>query len=176
MLLCLQKLFRFFSRKHNPQTALVIRYAICFFLGGLVGLIPYLVFVIELCKGLSVSFILFLSFPSNSPGLRSSFLPLHYSLSFHSSSLIGWSIYVFFKLSFPSFVFSFLPSILPLFLISYLPIHLTIFSSVTSDLICQRVPFFFFLYQKKFFRSEQIIHGKVLNLTKIESLQINIWL
>ncbi|RMX47017.1 hypothetical protein pdam_00009635 [Pocillopora damicornis] len=45
-----RKLFRFFSRKHNPQTALVIRYAICFFLGGLVGLIPYLVFVIELCK------------------------------------------------------------------------------------------------------------------------------
>ncbi|XP_022802351.1 uncharacterized protein LOC111339890 [Stylophora pistillata] len=45
-----RKLFRFFSRKHNPHTALLVRYAICFFLGGLVGLIPYLVFVIELCK------------------------------------------------------------------------------------------------------------------------------
>ncbi|KAJ7353923.1 hypothetical protein OS493_031370 [Desmophyllum pertusum] len=44
------KLFRFFSRKHNPHTALLLRYAVCFFLGGLVGLIPYLVFVIELCK------------------------------------------------------------------------------------------------------------------------------
>ncbi|XP_078361813.1 uncharacterized protein LOC144646151 isoform X3 [Oculina patagonica] len=45
-----RKLFRFFSRKHNPHTALLVRYAVCFFLGGLVGLIPYLVFVIELCK------------------------------------------------------------------------------------------------------------------------------
>ena len=44
-----------FSRKHNPNTALLLRYAVCFFLGGLVGLIPYLVFVIELCKGLSPS-------------------------------------------------------------------------------------------------------------------------
>ena len=51
-----QKVFRFFSRKHNPQTALLVRYAVCFFLGGLVGLIPYLVFVIQLCKGLSAYF------------------------------------------------------------------------------------------------------------------------
>ena len=56
LFLYLQKLFRFFSRKHNPQTALLVRYAVCFFLGGLVGLIPYLVFVIQLCKGLSVFF------------------------------------------------------------------------------------------------------------------------
>ncbi|KAM7452081.1 hypothetical protein ABFA07_000666 [Porites harrisoni] len=46
----IRKLFRMFSRKHNPNTALLLRYAVCFFLGGLVGLIPYLVFVIELCK------------------------------------------------------------------------------------------------------------------------------
>ena len=55
-----QKVFRFFSRKHNPQTALLVRYAICFFLGGLVGLIPYLVFVIQLCKGLSTYFNFFI--------------------------------------------------------------------------------------------------------------------
>ena len=47
-----QKLFRLFSRKHSPQTALLARYAVCFFLGGLVGLVPYLVFAIEVCKGL----------------------------------------------------------------------------------------------------------------------------
>ena len=46
-----QKLFRFFSRKHSPQTALLVRYAVCFFLGGLVGLVPYLV-AIQVCKGL----------------------------------------------------------------------------------------------------------------------------
>lgn len=45
-----RKLFRLFSRKHSPQTALLARYAVCFFLGGLVGLVPYLVFAIELCK------------------------------------------------------------------------------------------------------------------------------
>ena len=49
-----------FSRKHNPNTALLLRYAVCFFLGGLVGLIPYLVFVIELCKGLSPSSVFYL--------------------------------------------------------------------------------------------------------------------
>ncbi|KAK2558295.1 hypothetical protein P5673_019417 [Acropora cervicornis] len=47
-----RKLFRLFSRKHSPQTALLARYAVCFFLGGLVGLVPYLVFAIEVCKGL----------------------------------------------------------------------------------------------------------------------------
>ena len=65
-----QKVFRFFSRKHNPQTALLVRYAVCFFLGGLVGLIPYLVFVIQLCKGLSAYFnsLSDLSWSASKPG------------------------------------------------------------------------------------------------------------
>lgn len=51
----IQKCTRLFSRKHHPRLALFFRYLLCFMLGGLLGLIPYFIFLVELCKGLQYS-------------------------------------------------------------------------------------------------------------------------